>query len=118
MLTFMLTFNYGYRSGEHASVETKRVRANNERLYGDGGSFSAVRNVSGRKVDLLVAVDDAEVASCEWKAPCAVTTLAHEQETKNMRTNACLCNSLASLLCVDDCRVIYMDWIGKDFMPN
>ncbi|KAI8147023.1 hypothetical protein BJV82DRAFT_503073, partial [Fennellomyces sp. T-0311] len=71
--------------GERSSSETQKTRFANELLYADGARFSVEERIIGRKVDILVSINIIEVACCEWKPPGVSTTVAHEQEIKNMR---------------------------------
>ncbi|KAI9494439.1 hypothetical protein BDB00DRAFT_787059 [Zychaea mexicana] len=98
---------------ELASAKTKKVKLHNEWLYGPGGSFTTTYNVIGQKIDAIVTTGDTEIACCVWKAPGITTSVAHEQQTKNMRSNAYLCRNLNSLPFAKDCspHVLYMDWI-------
>ncbi|KAI9484680.1 hypothetical protein BDB00DRAFT_878524 [Zychaea mexicana] len=100
---------------ELASAKTKKVKLHNERLYGPGGSFTTTHNVIGRKIDAIVTTGDTEIACCVWKAPGITTSVAYEQQTKNMRSNAYLCRNLNSLPFAKDCspHVLYMDWISR-----
>ncbi|KAI7853441.1 hypothetical protein BDC45DRAFT_442175, partial [Circinella umbellata] len=72
--------DYKISLGEQASTETKKSRLHNKRLYGSDGSFAAVHNIIGRKIDALVTIEKIEISCCEWKAPNVTTTVIHEQQ--------------------------------------
>ncbi|KAI7851715.1 hypothetical protein BDC45DRAFT_589424 [Circinella umbellata] len=86
-------------------------------------SISAVHNIMGRKVDMLISLQDQNISSCEWKANNSAPMMAKKQESKNVRTNCCILESLLRLPydSDDDERIdikkktciTYMDWIGR-----
>ncbi|KAI7858797.1 hypothetical protein BDC45DRAFT_433195, partial [Circinella umbellata] len=115
---------YKFQLGEQACVESKAVRERNEKDYSKGGVFSTTHNIMGRKVDLLVASHDQNISSCEWKADNVTPSTIRKQECKNVRTNACILESLLKLpfdpedFDPKSFHIMYMDWVGKYTKKN
>lgn len=83
-----------FEVGERCSSETKKSRLENELLFADGDQSSLGNHILGRKIDILVSIDGAEMACCEWKPRGVSIAVAHEQELKNMRSNSCICSGI------------------------
>lgn len=108
----LILINTSYIAGNVLLPKLER-HINNEFQFGEKSS-SSTSNIIGRKIDILMTIGDFELASCEWKAPEVSKDIAHEQETKNMRSNACICEKFASLpINSNSPTIIYLDVIGE-----
>ena len=107
-------------SGEQSCHESRSVREENEKHYGNS-IISTVHNIMGRRVDMLISLQNQNISSCEWKASNATPTMAKKQESKNVRTKCCILESLLRLpydgdndeegFDVQNMCITYMDWI-------
>ncbi|KAG0167988.1 hypothetical protein DFQ30_005419 [Apophysomyces sp. BC1015] len=99
--------------GEHTSDCTQSMRQYNEIVYGNNGCG----NLMGRRVDLLVKCGennkDIELSSIEIKKPLTPSSLALEQQCKNLRANGAI---LGHLQAINPSKhfdhIVAMDWIG------
>lgn len=74
------------------------------------------KNITGRKIDLIMCSTGLELGSSEWKKLDTSTKLIEEQRAKNARVNAAILDNIMDMF-IDkngkDVYVIGMDWLGK-----
>ncbi|KAG0755377.1 hypothetical protein G6F61_010362 [Rhizopus arrhizus] len=115
---------YKFKLGEQACIESKNVREENEKAFGNNQTLDSTRNIMGRRIDLLLSSFETNISSCEWKAENVSPSIARSQESKNIRVNASILEALLRLPHEknDDDRspfvLMYSDWIGRDGCIN
>lgn len=103
-----------FEGGERCSAETKKSRPENELLFADGDQSSLGNHILGRKIDILVSIDGAEMACCEWKQRGVSITMAHKQESEKMRSYSCICNGILNLpSAADSLHTLFMTEISE-----
>lgn len=115
---------YKFKLGEQACIESKNVREENEKTFGSSQTLDSIRNIMGRRIDLLLSSFETNISSCEWKAENVSPSVARSQESKNVRVNASILEALLRLPHEknDDYRrslvLMYSDWVGRDGCIN
>lgn len=74
------------------------------------------KNVTGRKIDLMMCSTGLELSSLEWKKVDTATKLIEEQRAKNTRVNSAILNNILNKYFEtkrNDIHIIGMDWLGK-----
>ncbi|EIE90950.1 hypothetical protein RO3G_15661 [Rhizopus delemar RA 99-880] len=76
---------YKFKLGEQACIESKNVRAENEKTFGSSQTLDSIRNIMGRRIDLLLSSFETNISSCEWKAENVSPSVARNQESESKR---------------------------------
>ncbi|KAJ2955007.1 hypothetical protein NQZ79_g8912 [Umbelopsis isabellina] len=76
--------------------------------------FNNYQVSSGRRIDLMITSSTMdELCSIEFKKSDATTKLLRNQQSKNLRINACLLNEMHLLTRNSDIGICYMDFAGR-----
>ncbi|KAG1053272.1 hypothetical protein G6F43_004634 [Rhizopus delemar] len=75
---------YKFKLGEQACIESKNVRAENEKTFGSSQTLDSIRNIMGRRIDLLLSSFETNISSCEWKAENVSPSVARSQESEKV----------------------------------
>ncbi|KAG2229518.1 hypothetical protein INT48_008407 [Thamnidium elegans] len=100
------------KDGENASKVTKDTRLFNMNLYEDKDDK---KNITGRKIDLIMCSTGLELGSSEWKKQDASTKLIEEQRAKNARVNTAILDNIMNMFIGQNSKDVYvigMDWLG------
>lgn len=98
--------------GETGSKSSKTAIEINKALFHTSDTSSTYP----RKIDLLLKLNEyttVELSSSEWKKSSVSEAVILKQQTKNLKTNACILSTLRSLYGSQFKDVLAMDWIGN-----
>ncbi|KAG1137175.1 hypothetical protein G6F37_011420 [Rhizopus arrhizus] len=98
--------------GETGSKSSKTTIEINKALF----HTSNTSPTYPRKIDLLLKLNESttvELSSSEWKKSSVSEAIILKQQTKNLKTNACILSTLHSLYGSQFKDVLAMDWIGN-----
>ncbi|KAG1449079.1 hypothetical protein G6F56_008756 [Rhizopus delemar] len=98
--------------GETRSKSSKNVIEINKALF----HTSDTPSIHPRKIDLLLKLNEyttVQLSSSEWKKSSVSEVVILKQQTKNLKTNACILSTLRSLYGSQFKDALAMDWIGN-----